>query len=139
MIKTRFIHPYDATNSKTTVGKYKGKSGVYIIKTRNLICYVGFSSTDVYRTMLRHFQEWNDKNQERIVYKMRSIYTVRVVLCDAKKAAKLEKALILKHNPRDNKLKYEAYKEDPIEKQSMKQLFNEYEDSDLIPYDDVPF
>ena len=39
-------------------------------------------------------------------------YTVRLIHCSKKRAFRLEKVLILKHNPRDNRNKYEQYELD---------------------------
>jgi hypothetical protein len=57
---------------------------------------------------------------------------VRVVLCTPGQADKLEKALILKHNPRDNTMKYKSYI--PTSKDS--EIYEKYE---FINEEPVPF
>ena len=107
-LKSRWYNPY-LISSRTAFPKRK-KSGVYLIK-RNSILYIGMSQTDLYKTMYRHFQSWQDKKQVRVTYSKndRSIF-VRVIYCTPVRAERLEKALILKYNPKDNPEKYENYK-----------------------------
>lgn len=111
MRKSRFSPPYKAPG-KTNFPGIRGKSGVYLIKENGKLVYVGYSETNLYRTMYRHFESWTHKSQEVITYasKMsRNKYTVRVVLCGPKKAAQLERSLIIKHRPKDNANKYTNY------------------------------
>jgi hypothetical protein len=106
--KSKFLKPY--TGNKTTFGKtIRNKPGVYLIKsnrTGNTV-YVGYSGTNVYKTMYRHFQTWNDPQQVRKIYSPDN-YTARVILTTGKRAADLEKYLIEKIRPRDNKNKYDG-------------------------------
>lgn len=108
----KFLPPYKPSG-KTNFPEAQKRTGVYLIKKNNVIVYVGYSASNLYKTLYRHFQTWNDKQQpDRISYQeqlSRNKFTVRVVYCTPKRAAALEKALILKHNPKDNKLKYAAY------------------------------
>lgn len=108
----KFIAPYKA-NGKTNLPEAVNRSGVYLIKKDGVLVYVGYSESNLYKTILRHFQTWNDKQSpERLSYKNqmnRAKFTVRVVFTTPKRAAALEKALILKYNPKDNFLKYENY------------------------------
>lgn len=67
--------------------------------------YVGYSGTDLYKTLYRHFQEWNDRKAERVTYFKRMSqrsYTVRIVYCTPLQAYKLESGLIKMYEPRDN-------------------------------------
>ena len=106
MKKTRFFYPY--TNNRCALTK--SGIGVYIIKKSGKIVYIGYSSYDVKKTMYRHFQNWNDKTQRRVVYKDLKEVTVRVVFCRTEKqAAILEEVLILKHRPKDNEQKINLY------------------------------
>lgn len=112
MKKFKFLPPYKA-NGRTSFPEAQKRTGVYLIKKNGVLVYIGFSESDLYKTLYRHFQTWNDTDQpNRISYKnqlSRAKFTVRVVFTTKKRAAALEKALILKHNPKDNKLKYKAY------------------------------
>ncbi|MCF8359241.1 MAG: GIY-YIG nuclease family protein [Prolixibacteraceae bacterium] len=106
--KIKFREPYRKDKS----GNYRvniphlreagNQAGVYLIKSKTTgkIVYIGFSKTQLYKTILRHFQTWND-NRPRIVYD-RNRYLVRVIFTTPKRAAVLEKYLIDKFAPRDN-------------------------------------
>lgn len=102
--KTRFQPPYNA-EGKTVFPGTRGRPGVYLVKEAGNIVYVGHSSSDLYKTMYRHFQSWHDK-QYRATYP-KTGPTVRVVLTTAAQAPRLEAALIRKHRPRDNFQKME--------------------------------
>ena len=110
----KFAKPYQTGKNgaqRTTFPETRNHAGVYIIKEDGKIVYVGFSSYSVYKTMYRHFQEWNHKYQEVVSYANRlhtHTYTVRPILCTDKQAYALEKRLIRKYHPRDNTIQYEA-------------------------------
>lgn len=113
MSVTRFTAPYK--DNKTTFRNTANKSGVYLIKENGIIVYIGYSKSNLYRTLYRHFQQWNHKYQEVITYASKyntNNYTVRVVLCSPTRAEKLEGALIQKYKPRDNSMKLKKYEED---------------------------
>lgn len=109
--KTRFMPVY--INGKPNPGLIRASSkrpGVYLIKVGGELKYIGYSSTNVYKTILRHFQSWDDPNQVRVTYPKSSNVTARVVYTNTgPQAAKLERALILKLNPPDNPNKYKSY------------------------------
>jgi excinuclease UvrABC nuclease subunit len=110
-IKLKARPPYLA-NGKTALPNVVNKSGVYIIKENAKIVYVGYSGSNIYKTMYRHFQKWNHTGQSVVTYeawlKTRK-YTIQVTLCPPARAEKLERALVKKHNPRDNENKYTQY------------------------------
>lgn len=106
MKRTKFFKPYEAPNKCAL--KETGP-GVYLIKKEGKFLYVGFSASDVKKTMYRHFQTWNDPSQRRTTYTNLAGITCRVVFTTAKKAPILEEALILKYKPRDNAQKLEMY------------------------------
>jgi excinuclease UvrABC nuclease subunit len=89
---------------------------VYLIYKNNKLVYVGMSQSDVYKTMYRHFQSWEDPFQIRVTYTKRMNCACRVVLCTAAQALNLEKALILKYRPKDNPNKYNNRPVKPTEK-----------------------
>jgi excinuclease UvrABC nuclease subunit len=108
-IKTKFKPAYININGKLKTNfdilkKDKKQAGVYLIKSNQSgnIVYIGFSATNIYRTLYRHFQNWNDTKQNRYIYG-KITHTVRVILTTPTRAAILEKYLILKYFPRDNK------------------------------------
>jgi hypothetical protein len=105
MKKTKKFKPY--TGDKCTITKTG--AGVYIIYKNNQPAYVGFSASNVKKTMYRHFQSWNDPTQRRVVYKHLHNIECRVIFTTSKRAAILEEALILKLLPTDNSQKIEMY------------------------------
>lgn len=111
MKKTKFLTPYERSG-KTTFRKTVNRSGVYLIKENGILVYVGMSAKNLYKTLYRHFEKWNHGSQQVTTYAgrlSRNRYTVRVVSCTAAQAARLERALIVRHNPRDNENKYAQY------------------------------
>ena len=106
MKKSRFLSPY-LKNGKTRFPA-RAKSGVYIIKNKDgVYLYIGSSDKDVYKTCYRHFQKWS--SWQPVVTYAGDIENLllRVVYCTVKQARALEKKLIWKHSPRDNKYLYE--------------------------------
>jgi len=130
MHKFKFKKPYKA-NGKTNFPDSQGRTGVYIIRVKGKIHYVGYSSNNLYRTLYRHFQVWNEnRGTPHISYnhildcgciKVRIIYTNT-----AKQAYALEKALILKYKPLDNPNKLEDHQADPQEQKYMDKMAKEY-------------
>jgi len=119
----RFMPPY-TSSGKTALPISTNRRGVYLIKENGKLVYVGHSvgistSSNLRKTIYRHFQQWSENSKTRsgtlyhTTYKTRmkrNRYTVRVVFTNNKdQTLKLERALIIKYNPRDNKLKYETY------------------------------
>jgi len=102
--------PTPTKNGITNIGHLKDKRGVYKIFENTKLVYIGSSTKDLYTTILRHFQEWNDQAQrERISYKndlKNNSYTVQVELMpnatDEQIKTKEYKQTAAK-NPRDNK------------------------------------
>ncbi len=126
MKKTKLLAPY--TDNGNTRFPLRNKSGVYMIYQNGTLVYVGYSTTDVYKTMYRHFQYWNDNKQVRVIYPNSNTIKVRLIYCTPLQADKLEKALILKYKPRDNPNKYEQYSMDYEEKKTLEK----FEDSPII-------
>jgi excinuclease UvrABC nuclease subunit len=117
MKKSRFFPVFKSTNpvrySDAATKALDIKKGVYIIKEDGVIVYIGSSLTNIYRTFTRHFQKWDD-GQYRTTYqgKIKSkTYTVRVVkgLRTDAQVLNLEKALVFKYQPRDNKFKLDLF------------------------------
>jgi len=132
MIKSKLNPPYK--NGKPF---YTAKQpGVYLIYKNSQLVYVGFSSYNVYKTMYRHFQRWNDPTQVRVIYNPNEPgIKVRVIYTTAARSKKLEKALILKYQPKDNPEKYNSY---VLDKKSEKVL-NDAENEFTAINDDLPF
>lgn len=136
MHKTKFVPVFkslEGDRSKFNLKGTQGKSGCYIIKENGKIVYVGYSGSNLYKTITRHFQDWNDRSQDRITYdvsKYRKKYTIRIVFASPTKAKQLEKDLILKYQPRDNKDKYEEHYGEDMDRYSAQ--YEEYQTSDFI-------
>lgn len=111
MKKFKFLPPYKKPG-QTSFPETQNRSGVYLVKENNRLVYIGMSARNLYKTLYRHFETWDHPSQVVVTYKSRlkkHKYTVRVVLCTPGQAARLERLLILKYNPRDNDLKYKGY------------------------------
>ena len=137
MKKSKFLPPYypsKLATMKTTHKNSMFKAGVYLIKENETLVYIGYSKSNLYKTLYRHFQKWDDSWQDTVTYfnKMtRNNYKVRVVLTTPAKAKKLETALINKYKPRDNKkIKYQklTLKQILQDKELTKQYFGQQEE-----------
>jgi excinuclease UvrABC nuclease subunit len=105
--------------------KYYNRPGVYAIKSRKTgkIIYIGYSATSLKKTLYRHFQTWNDTAQNRYTYDPAK-YLVKIFQAGKRTAPRLEKALIKRYNPRDNKLKYPSlFEQNPA---IYKEFFRQY-------------
>lgn len=142
--KQRAKEPYKKNKTglrDKAVFNLRGKAGVYMIYDKNsTLRYVGFSGYDVYKTMYRHFQSWNDPRQIRVTYPRFGGYKVRLIYCStAKQAAKLEKALILKYSPPDNPNKYELDEMQPAEQKALREYLEENTAPIVTDFKDLPF
>jgi len=106
MQKSRFYKPYK--NGRCVFPK-RGRSGVYLIKLKGEIVYVGSSGTDLYKAMYRHLQTWETYLPVVTYVDKLPDITVRVVYCTPKQATALEIMLIRKYQPKDNTAKYESF------------------------------
>lgn len=136
MRRTRLRSPYTPTGR--TAFPLRDLPGVYLIYQASSLVYVGYSGSDVYKALYRHFEEWNDRfstRGPRITYD-RDACKVRVIYCNRpEQAAELERALILTRRPADNPDKLELYEVTD----EGRDLANDALSSDLLPVDEVPF
>ena len=104
MQKLKFLAPYNKFR-KTTFPESIKKSGVYMIKENNKIVYIGCSRKNLYKTVYRHFENWNHPAQDVVTFNVngKKKYTFRVIYCSVLQAQTLEKVLINKLKPRDNR------------------------------------
>jgi len=140
LYKQKLSAPYRVENGiKKTVFNIRFRAGVYMIYKNGSLSYIGFSGTDVYKTMYRHFQSWKDKRQIRITYDPAKV-KVRVIYCRTyDQADRLEKALILKHKPKDNPNKYIQFEPDDQEKEILREYIKE-DTQPVAEYNqDLPF
>lgn len=123
MLKSALNSPYKNGKPFYTAKK----SGVYLIFRNATLRYVGYSGYNVYKTLYRHFQSWNDPNQIRSVYSPTDQQIkVRVIYCNNTKAKKLESALIIKYQPIDNPDKLSNLIIDKNEKKVLIELDDEF-------------
>lgn len=104
-------------NGKTNLRYFYKKKGIYEIFYKDDLVYIGFSGVDLYTTILRHFEKWYDSEQPDRIFYSRDIdnYFVRVTVYNKKTRNRIhdiEKGLILKYKPRDNKTLYDIYSKD---------------------------
>ena len=141
-IKTKWFEPYTIKNGKLKpslqILNKRFNTGVYLIKQGSEIIYVGFSGSNLHKTLYRHFQTWNDRAQERKVFK-KTGYKIRVIFCPTSKAYKLEKLLIEKYKPKHNKLQYDALLNNPNTDLSEIDAYYKTGSIVLNPGDDLPF
>jgi len=94
------------------IRKQRGRCGVYAIKERGRIVYVGSSRKRLYDTITRHFQRWHRAKKfwkglrgaghdPGMTYD-RSICSVAIVTCACGDERTLEAHWIAKYSPRDN-------------------------------------
>lgn len=135
--RTKLFTAY--TDGKPTFKKRK-ESGVYLIYDKNKkLLYVGYSGSDLYKALYRHFTSWSDRTQQRFTYP--KDYLVRVILTTKQRAHLLEKFLITRLSPEDALMKYKDYlteKQEETVKEIAENLapVTEKEWSDIS---DVPF
>ena len=103
MKKTRFVYPFNTGYGYKRIFKERFRPGAYIIKKGKEILYIGFSGTDVIKTMYRHFYTWSDSQYRAVFNRNDKNIKVRVIYTNkAEQAAKLERALMIKYNPKFN-------------------------------------
>ena len=137
----KFVPPYTDAGKPRLKNTWK-KSGVYLIKENNKIVYIGHSGYNLYKTMYRHFQNW-DSHQTRATYKAkgnkRKKYLVQIIFCTPKQTDKIETEKIKKYNPRDNVYSGRSYLEVKEKKQKTKKLPKTKIPIWLKPTKKVPF
>lgn len=127
--KSRFLPPY-APDGSATFSDMRGRSGVYVIRRNGVVVYVGYSSTNLYRTLYRHFQRWTHHSQEVVTYvNDRGVFTVRVLLCSPAQAKRYEVALVRKYKPRDNARKMSSMNLSAKEEEKLVSNYGRAEDA----------
>lgn len=146
MIKDKYknLKPYNDKGKPTF--KKRGVKGCYIIRNKKEILYIGYSGTDLYKAMYRHFQKWNDYSQVRVTYDYLKNLRVDIIICSSKlEASRLEKALIIKYKPKENPNQYwlnfdtdnkeeEIYKEYIYKKWNVKKVQQNKADEEEYPF-----
>jgi len=115
------------------------QSGVYLLMSRSKrkIVYIGMSCDNLYKTIFRHLQTWNDSQQERFVYDKEDIL-VKIILLNCKDTPRLERYYIEKYNPPDNKSKLENYTKEDQERAA--EIADEVKEDNYINDEiEVPF
>lgn len=119
---TPYIENSNGRLRPTMFGNWTGKAGVYWIKDdTGRIIYVGSSTSQLKKTIYRHFQTWTDRQRssnrqfDRVTYSKKG-YKVRFVVCSAADALRAEKYFIRKLKPRDNPTKYNQLSFDDVKR-----------------------
>lgn len=136
MLRTRYLSPY-TRNGRTTFPA-RQRPGVYVIRKAGKLRYIGYSGSDVYKAMYRHFQVWNDRSrpEPRVVYRNLADVSVRVIYTNTSaQAARLERALIVRFAPPDNPQQLLDLENTQTDERLMDQAAN----ADWLPVEDVPF
>ncbi len=136
MRRTKYLPPY--TDSGRTTFPARARPGVYVIKKDGRLRSIGFSRSDVYKALYRHFQSWNDRSRPdpRVVYMQRAGITVRVIYTDTPaQAGRLERALIVRFQPPDNPTQYLDLQTTAADDALMDRAAL----ADWAPVEDVPF
>ncbi len=122
-LKTTWFSPYTQKNNmgnlvpgKGIRKKFNNKSGVYLIKSvsSGQVVYVGVSTTNLYRTAYRHFQTWNDAQQQRKVFNPAD-FLIRFIFCPPSRAIRLEQYLIDVFKPEFNETLYQVTQKEVFE------------------------
>ena len=112
---SEWFPPYQKVKGKrqTTLPSIvkKPKHGVYIIKRSGgkRPLYIGYSASNLYKTLYRHFQYWVEPKHQHATYKGKHGYRVRVLIPPASLVKDLEHLLVQHFNPRDNHLRYQGH------------------------------
>lgn len=136
MKRTRLVPPYGASGRTTFPARER--TGVYLVFRGGALHYVGFSGSDVYKALYRHFEQWNDASRERkrATFPRGGTTRVRVVYTDsAEQAARLETALIVRYRPPGNVDKLQAYETDAADRRLMEAAAR----SPFVDLGDAPF
>jgi hypothetical protein len=120
LVKTIWFAPYVLKNDKLKPNfkqTEKFKTGVYFIRDKKTqkILYVGYSGSNLYRTIYRHFQRWEDGQYRATFNKNNKSYQLQILFCSPQQAARLEKFFIKKYKERGeaekNNYQYETSEE----------------------------
>lgn len=105
---SQWFPPYVKVKGKwrATLPYYtKAQCGAYLVRSRKTrkILYVGHSGKQLYKTIYRHFQSWED-DQYRSTYESRTAYEIMVILTPScNNAFMIESYYQHKLKPRDNR------------------------------------
>lgn len=105
--KTNWFEPYTfppfAGNGKVskTLQAARGKSGVYLIRDKNKnVVYVGMTTSDLYKTVTRHFTGWSKPHtQHRVELDIWKGYEVKLFYVNKYRAREIECHYIVKYDP----------------------------------------
>lgn len=133
--KTSFLSAYDEEGKPNLklLTTTKKQSGVYFIKDdNNKIVYVGYSKTQLYKTIYRHFQSWKDPKQYRATFPR--TYKVRIIFTTPARAELIEKYLISQFLPQHNEI---IYKNEEVSKYMQEKARKYLGEAEHIPNVDI--
>jgi hypothetical protein len=107
--RTGLFNVYEKKPSEGKNGKFseelknaKNKAGVYLISLGRKIIYIGHSSTNLYKTITRHFHEWKHEGRQVSYDPTKGNYKIQILYTSGKAAPQLECYLISNFKPVDN-------------------------------------
>ncbi len=116
--------------------------GVYLIRSKRSkkVVYVGHSKSSIYKTLYRHFQDWDDPTQYRATYPKR-YYEVALIPTKKDRVEKLERFLVSKLEPKDAKVTYDDYSPKKKTREKLKEDLEGARAEDILPGTDknAPF
>lgn len=122
MKRTRLAAPY-RPDGRTSYPE-RQRPGVYLVFRRGSLYYVGYSGTDLYKALYRHFETWNDpsRDRKRATFPRGGSTRVRVIYTrTGEQAARLEAALIVRFRPPGNVDKLTAYELNAADRRLLEQ------------------
>lgn len=130
--------------------RLQGKRGTYKLYEGKKLVYVGSSNSDLYKTILRKFQEWNDGNRGRLHYDAsEKNYRVKAVImpyASLNQILDAEYHFIQKLKPRDNSPsnysfynRKDLYKPEELEERIKQAPTMSEKQIEKIDYSEIPF
>ena len=88
-------------------------SGVYLIYEKGKVVYIGASDFNLYKSLYRHFEQWNDNRGWKHLTFDKDKVLVEVIYCNPENSRLLADELILKYKP----------------------IYNKYRESNIVSFD----
>lgn len=121
---------FTTKDGKTNLYFLNKKKGLYSVFENGKLVYIGSSTSNLYKTIMRHFNYWQDSEQpKRISYKHRMLegvkYEIEVAVYPESKVNDIflmEKNLISLKKPRDNKNDYYHWRNNKFTREEKKRV-----------------
>lgn len=145
--KSGWFTPYKISDTGTLRpamhGDWSGKAGVYRIRDNyKRVIYVGSSTSQLKKTIYRHFQTWTDRQPsnnrqfDRVTYP-KTGYQVQFAVCSPTNALRAEKYFIRKLRPEDNRIKYQQLSDNEVER--IEKIADKLQEAEIINDVELPW